>query len=277
VGRDRRLSWYRRPVIVTSLGYRTDLALRQLEGSEITEHDDCLVVRSPANPAFRWGNFLLLRQPPRPGEIPGWIARFQREFPDADYTALGLDVTEADGADATELAAAGLSRDLNSVLTATAACPPPNVNRDANYRPLASDQDWRDATALALECNPGPPVEQDFLHRRTATRQRLAADGHGAWFGAFLDRRLVAHLGIFAAADGVARFQDVETHPDARRQGLAGTLVYSAAAYALDNLAARTLVLVADPAGPAIGLYRSLGFADREYQVGLERLTPDVQ
>jgi len=190
----------------------------------------------------------------------------------ANAAAGEVEVTEIPG-----LGRAACFGSYAQVLTATTACPPPNVNRDANYRPLASDQDWRDATALALECNPGPPVEQDFLHRRTATRQRLAADGHGAWFGAFLDRRLVAHLGIFAAADGVARFQDVETHPDARRQGLAGTLVYSAAAYALDNLAARTLVLVADPAGQAIGLYRSLGFADREYQVGLERLTPDVQ
>ena len=32
---------------------------------------------------------------------------------------------------------------------------------------------------------------------------------------------------------------------------------------------ARTLVIVAEPDGPADGLYRSLGFADRELQVEL--------
>jgi ribosomal protein S18 acetylase RimI-like enzyme len=145
------------------------------------------------------------------------------------------------------------------------------MNRDADYRPLTTDQDWRQAAALGLACNPGGPIMQDFLNRRMVARRQLSADGHGAWFGAFLDRRLVAHLGIFKAGDDIARFQDVETHPDSRRQGLAGTLVYSAAAYALRNLAARTLVIVADPADNAIRLYRSLGFADREDQVGLER------
>jgi len=258
-------------VIATSLGYRTDLALRELEGSEVAEYDDCVVVRSPANPAYRWGNFILIREPPQPGEERSWIARFHREFPDADYAALGIDVTEARASSAGEFLAAGFSRHVDSVLTTTAARLPPHMNRDADYRPLATDQDWRQAVALGLACNPGGPIMQDFLNRRMIARRQLSADGHGAWFGGFLQQRLVAHLGIFKAGDGIARFQDVETHPDSRRQGLAGTLVYSAAAYALRNLAARTLVMVADPAGSAIGLYRSLGFADREDQASLER------
>ena len=45
---------------VTSLGFRTDLALRALEGAEITDCGDYTVVRSPDNPTFWWGNFLLL-------------------------------------------------------------------------------------------------------------------------------------------------------------------------------------------------------------------------
>lgn len=49
-------------------------------------------------------------------------------------------------------------------------------------------------------------------------------------------------------------------------------LVYTVAAYALTNLAARTLVIIADPADNPIRLYRSLGFADREHQVSLEWL-----
>lgn len=259
-------------MIVTSLGYRTDLALRELEGSEITEHDDCVVVRSPANPAFRWGNFILLREPPRPGEAESWIARFHREFPDTDYTALGVDVSEAGEASASEFVAAGFSRHVDSVLTATTVRMAPHSNRDADYRPLVTDQDWHQAAALGLACNPGGPAEQDFLNRRMAAKRHLAEDGHGAWFGAFLQRRLAAHLGIFETADGIARFQDVETHPDSRRQGLAGTLVQSAAEYAIKDLAARTLVIVADPADNPIRLYRSLGFADREHQASLERL-----
>ena len=52
---------------VTSLGFLTDLALRVLEGAEVTDRGDYLVVRSPDNPTFWWGNFLLLAGWPGPG------------------------------------------------------------------------------------------------------------------------------------------------------------------------------------------------------------------
>jgi len=281
-----------------SLGFRTDLGLRVLEGSELTEHRDCVVVRSPANPAFRWGNFLLLRGRPRPGETLDWMERFKQEFPVADYIALGLDVTDvtdvtgasdvagpagtsgtaglagAEPAAAAELRDAGFSTDVATVLTATVVRPPQHSSDKADFRPLASDDDWRQANDLTVVCFPGDPVENEFIELRTAARRRLAETGHGAWFGAFLDDRLVAQLGVFTAveADGIVRFQDVETHPGARRQGLAGSLLFTAASYATDVLAARTQVIVADPAGEAIRLYRSMGFTDREQQVSLERV-----
>src|SRR5881392_3949693 len=68
---------------VTSLGFRTDLALRALEGAEVTDRGDYTVVRSPDNPTFWWGNFLLLAGWPEPGTGDGWLARFAAEFPQA--------------------------------------------------------------------------------------------------------------------------------------------------------------------------------------------------
>jgi hypothetical protein len=47
-------------VHVISLGFQTDLMVRALEGSEVIDHPDYVTVRSPANPEFWWGNFLLL-------------------------------------------------------------------------------------------------------------------------------------------------------------------------------------------------------------------------
>jgi GNAT superfamily N-acetyltransferase len=266
-----------------SLGFRTDLALRAGEGSELTEHRDCVVVRSPANPDFRWGNFLLLRGWPPPGETLDWMERFKKEFPAADYVALGLDVTDVTGATdekganpaaGAQLRDAGFSTDVATVLTATAVRPPQHSNDKADFRPLATDDDWRQANDLAIVCFPGDPVANEFISLRTAARRLLAETGHGAWFGAFLDDRLVAQLGVFTAAEpeGIVRFQDVETHPAARRQGLAGSLLFTAGSYATDVLAARTQVIVADPAGDAIRLYRSLGFTDREQQISLERV-----
>ena len=72
----------------------------------------------------------------------------------------------------------------------------------------------------------------------------------------------------------MARYQDVGTHPDARRQGLAAALVGQAGRYAIDELGAKTLVIIADPDEPAIRVYRSVGFADHETQLNLQRARP---
>ena len=111
----------------------------------------------------------------------------------------------------------------------------------------------------------------EFERRRVHQARLLAEAGHGACFGAFADDRLVAQLGVFSDGSGTARYQNVETHPTARRAGLAGTLVYQAGRYALTELAARRLVIVADPGYTAIRIYRSVGFTDTQTQLGLQR------
>ena len=39
---------------VRSLGYRTDLAILTLEGSQVTDCGDHLVIRTPGNPDYWW-------------------------------------------------------------------------------------------------------------------------------------------------------------------------------------------------------------------------------
>jgi ribosomal protein S18 acetylase RimI-like enzyme len=112
---------------------------------------------------------------------------------------------------------------------------------------------------------------QGFTGRRLQAMRRLQAQGFGAWFGAFQAGRMVSGLGVFGDGSGIARFQNVDTHPEHRNQGLAGTLVYKAGQYAQQEMAARTLVIVADPAEPAIRIYRSFGFRDAETQVQLQQ------
>jgi len=254
--------------VVTSLAFRTDVALRVLEGAEVSDRGDYLVVRSPGNPGFWWGNFLLLARVPRPGEAGAWLARFAAEFPGASHVALGVD-TAADVPVPPDLAAAGLGIEHATVLTAAQPNPPACSSTTAEIRPLADDADWRQSVELTIRCFGGD--ESEFLERRAMARQRVTRTGKGAWFGAFADGRLRAQLGLFDAGDGCARYQNVETDPLARRQGLAGTLVWAAARYGREVLGARTFVIVADPAGPAIRLYQSCGFTPRETQLSLER------
>jgi GNAT superfamily N-acetyltransferase len=261
---------------VTSLGYRTDLMLLGLQGSVIEPRADYQVVRTPANPTFYWGNFLLLGGPPGPGTVSSWMSTFAREFPDAKHVALGVDGTDGDAGDQSELATAGLAVERNTVLITDITSPPPRPNEVAQFRTLDSDADWLAALRLQEAVYPGGKSEgwQGFPGRRLLARRKMQEQGFGAWFGAFQAGRMVSGLGIFSDGSGIARFQDVDTHPEHRNQGLAGTLVYQAGQYARKETGARTLVIVAEPAGPAIRIYRSVGFHDAETQVQLQREPP---
>jgi ribosomal protein S18 acetylase RimI-like enzyme len=255
-------------VRIRSLGSRTDVALRVLEGAEVTDRGDYLVIRTPDNPDFWWGNFLLLADLPEPGR--DWLARFAAEFPAAGHITLGVDTTDDDAAMPADFAAAGLEVERATVLTAVQLGPPARPNTEAEIRLLDSDADWQQSVDLAVRCFDGDDPA-DYLELRTAARRRVTRAGHGAWFGAFVEGRLLAQLGLFDAGHGYARYQHVETDPAARRQGLAGTLVAAAGRYGREVMGARTLVIVADPAGAAIRLYRACGFTDREGQLSFAR------
>jgi len=257
-------------VRVTSLGFRTDLALRVLEGAEITDRGDHLVIRTPDNPGFWWGNFILLGRPPEPGTAGAWLARFAAELPAARHVALGVDTADDQAAIPGEFLAAGLEPQHAIVLTARGVRPPPHPDTEAEIRPLDSDGDWRQSVDLSIRClGDGEPGE--YLERRAAARRRLTREGIGAWFGAFDGGRLLAQLGLFDAGGGYARYQHVETDPAARRRGLAGTLLWHASRHGRQVRGARILVIVADPADAAIRLYRACGFADFQSQLSLER------
>ena len=72
------------------IGKATAEEFLRLGGSEIEDRGDHLVVRSPHNPTFWWGNFLLLERAPTNADVPRWIDRFQSTFPDALHRAFGI-------------------------------------------------------------------------------------------------------------------------------------------------------------------------------------------
>jgi ribosomal protein S18 acetylase RimI-like enzyme len=252
-------------VEIRSLGYRSDLMIRVLEGSQLTDRGTYAVIRTPQNPDFWWGNFLLLRSMPERDDT--WLDTFAAEFPGSRHLTLGVDVTDA--TDAGTLA--GMRGQLLAVLTAESVSEPPFPHRSAVVRPLASEDDWQQAALVRAEISAGTPgAYPQFLRARVAAERALTEAGHGWWFGAFVDGELAATLGLITDGSGLARYQNVETHPAFRRRGLAGTLVWKAGEHALRS-GARTLVIVADPAEGAIRVYRSVGFTQTQTQLGFER------
>ena len=264
---------------IRSLGLRTDVALLELGGSVVEHHDDHVVVRTPDNPTYWWGNFLLVGSVPEPDETSRWLERFAEAHPAATHTAIAFDTTTGRTEQLGGFADAGLTVETATVMTAGAVDEPAHPQRAAAYRALDGDEDWGQWVDLRVACRDERQSEagtREYSVRQSQAYRRLVSDGHGQWFGAFENGRLLSSMGLFRASDGLARFQSVETHPDARRRGLAGTLVHHVSGFGLTELGAHTLVMVADPTYAAIRLYRSLGFTDSESVLQAERAPLDA-
>ena len=258
---------------IRSLGFRTDLRLLEMTGSVIEDRGTHLVVRTPANPTYFWGNFLLLRQLPVPGGEREVIGAFHTEFPLAEHVAIGVDGPEDLTEQLAPFAAAGMEVDVGIVLTTDTLVAPRPVADDVVVRPLESDDDWEGRARLShhLWSNTDEATFMTYARRKSEQERGLVARGLGRRYGAFVGDELVSTAGIFVTHAGIARFQSVETHPKHRRQGLAAAVVHAAGEHALATYGIEVLVIAAEAEGDAIRIYRRLGFTDTERHNTLER------
>jgi ribosomal protein S18 acetylase RimI-like enzyme len=262
--------------VTASLAFRTDLALLAAQGAEIATGPGGSVVRMPGNPAFRWGNFLLV---PEAGDPAARIRDHEDAFPGAGFTTVGVD-DAAPTLDEGAWRAAGFAIERHAVLVADRA-PAVPIGSGPVVRPLASEADWAVETAIAISLDEDDdgdvdPEQADFSRRRTAEKRRLTERGRAVWLGAEQDGTVVATAGVADAGDRVARFQDVQTAAAHRRRGCASALIAAGVRIAADRFGSVRFVLVAERDGPAIGLYRRLGFREVETQLQLTRLGGSV-
>jgi hypothetical protein len=253
-----------------SLGLSSDLAM--ING-EILDRGNYLVVRSPEEQNFYWGNLLVFAEPPAATDLQAWEAIFASEFQDlvgVRHRTFAWDMSETAG-HTSNFAAAGYRVEQSLVLTATELNLPRHPNRDIAIRTLQSEDDWRKLEDFQVECRDIEHEEEHYrsyvVGRLKGYRKRIDA-GEGEWYAAFRDDRQIASLGIFRSGSS-ARFQVVITHADSRRQGVCGSLVHHVARRTLDRPEIHSLVMVADAEYHAARIYESLGFAKTETLVGL--------
>ena len=269
----------------------------------VSRDGDHLVVRCPGNPHHWWGNFLIFDSAPRTGDGERWEARFDAAFADAPEVTHRAFTWDAPGGEEGAVAAEFGDRGYEVMRTVGLIAAPHEITlrdhaglegagaagqasvgaadgeieirrldpRDGRDEPL-----WEGALGVQLTNEASDPVAGGAFAPFARARQRdlraLFGAGRGAWYVA-VDRNegtVVAGCGVVAIGTR-GRFQAVDTVPSHRRRGIATALVAHAAVDAAARYDLRSLVIAADPDDHAIGIYRSLGFEERERTCGAHR------
>jgi GNAT superfamily N-acetyltransferase len=269
-------------------GWHTDFIVDRFD-AQIIERDDCLVVRTPHNPTYYWGNCLHTPELPRDDEIDHWLARFEAEItsrqPASSHVAIGSIAPYA-GERRPGWQARGFELILQAMLVLpdrTALRLPSRAARgQVRLRPLDLPRDSEALIEVEMTDAAGfePAGYRAYLRDQHARFARMQAAGLLQWFGLECDGALAATCGLLRdepRPGAAGRYQRVVTHSAWRRRGLASALVHAVARHAFEPWGVAALYIAADPEDAAIGIYRSLGFAPLGCCAGLQRKSPQDQ
>jgi ribosomal protein S18 acetylase RimI-like enzyme len=247
-----------------------ELGVGRLRG-QLLDYGDVWQVRTPDNWVFHHGNYLFLPAPPRHGsELVYWTERFRELFggDPVGHVCLCWDRGRLEDSVRQAAITQGFVPDDTVVMhlvdlpTSSQHGVPPS---ELVVRPIDVETEWAQLERLNRDSDPLELVNlhapyQQFKESWRASWRKLIREGHATWFGAFLEGELIGQCGL-VTVDGLGGFESVETHPDHRRKGVCGALM----ARVMHERAPRHprgYVLGAEPNGPAIGLYRRMGFVD---------------
>ncbi len=243
----------------------------------VEKRDDYVLARSPSNPNHYWGNFLVFPEPPAVGDGERWEAAFEVEFsaePTVRHRTFAWDATDGSlGRAEQEFVVRGyeLEQTVGLIATPRKIRAHARENRDVEIRSLAAgagenEELWHQVVELQVAGRDESFEETSyraFRRQRMDDLRTLFRAGRGAWYVALHSGEVVGSCGV-VVTDGRGRFQAVDTADAHRRRGISSRLVVEAAHGAGDRFRAEQLVIAADPAYHALGLYESLGFKRRE-------------
>lgn len=243
----------------------TTWAVLESGGARVRRDDEVLVVSADL-PGHRWSHAISVLDPGRVDEAARWLARAREEFPETAFPAIGLPARPDRGlwreqpCPASSLGAAEWWPQHWMALEARKV--EPHGALPAGYRviPVATQSQWAQFAGL-----PSPGGEA-YQRTWTELKRRRQETGVAQFFAGICDGEVVGTGGVVLcdlAGRRVARFEDVQTLPAHRRQGLASHVIAAAHAWAAGQGAAMS-VIVADAEDEAIDLYHRIGFTDSD-------------
>lgn len=259
------------------LSYRTDFIFHHHNGV-VEEHADYWVVRTPSNPTFWFGNFVLFKRAPIAADLDSWLTVHDEAFGESlNHHIFGWDVPQE--GDISAFLAAGFKTSHGISLALTEYTMPVPINPSVTVRPILTDEDWEAVINEQILVDrvdfANPEDGGEFRRKQMMAYRPLIAKGRGHWWGAFIENKLVGNMGLFFdEANIVGRFQNVSTHPAHRRKRICTTLLDHIVRHTFETVEAKQLVICtgADDDNAAIPTYKNFGFKFAAPSFALKRI-----
>ena len=248
-------------MIVRSLALTTELALAATRG-RITDRGDYIVVETPDDPGYYYGNLLVLPAAPQVGEVGYWTRRFADELgknPAIRHVTLSWDGVSGDAGAVDELTANGFTLESNVALVATEVTARPPSDPRIVLRALEPAEVEALADLLWATGDRHDETYRNFLDRRSRWHRSLVERGMARFWGAFDGTAIVGSLGLVTFGD-LARYQDVQTMATHRTRGIASALLATAAREAFATGTVERVVIVANAGSEGERVYTRAGF-----------------
>ena len=152
---------------ITSKGLQSDFIFHGF-GAIQADHDDCISVRTPNNPDYFFGNFLLFAGPPAKGDLKHWIERFETVFASypgvCHHTLQWLPSAVPDPEALEEFKEAGFNIDETSVLATQSVHTDKPAPEGVEFRKIHTDAEW--AAVVDAQTRDGFPQIPKEEYRR---------------------------------------------------------------------------------------------------------------
>ncbi|BBH51874.1 GNAT family N-acetyltransferase [Fluviispira sanaruensis] len=258
-----------------ALGLKTDLMFFDFSKNKI-EKEDYFVLKTPHNPEFFWGNYLLFKKPPCQGDFEKWTESFQKEFAQIkdinhmtfSWEEIGNEVEIDKFKDA--------DFDFNETIVLMANkdnihCK--YLNPEIVCRRIVTDEDWDNILEFQLNTNERIPEKKfkTYIIKKMKDFRTFSESGLGFWYAAYINNNIISDLGLYWNSE-IARYRDIKTQKEYRKKGISQTLI----AFAAHDSKQNKFVIQTEEGGMAINMYKSIGFAFKEKIFGLCRYEKSV-
>ena len=246
------------------LAHRTIVAYHAL-GNEIVDRGAMRVVRCRATPQVWTANFACRVRAATPDAIAAVLDELDRDLSHCDHRRVLMD-PETPAAFEAALVVRDFVCDgeVQMLLTGALRAPSSNRHEDVAIRPATSDADWESIGRLARLDHEGEARRGGYevfpleVSRQIVDRWRAKGPAMRFWLAAS-NGCDVGYFGSWPGIQGMGLVDDLFTHPDFRRRGIATALIARAVDDARDRGAGAVLIGARIDDTPK-ALYSALGF-----------------